>query len=584
VLKGSRPWTILLLFIFLMAVVFILVIRIPGGAHAAGTCNVTPGTGAYPTINSATTDAACALVNVPAGTFVEQVTITHSLELAGAGQGKTIIKHPPPSSSTKQDQGADYVVLFLYSDVNMHDITVDGGGYSCIAAGTCAAGMLYALEFSAGEQNVHDVTCQDVGSPAINHDGSCVGLNTNETYIKQDQRITLQYNTYKTFTFTALRARDDGLGWGSYVNIYLTDSIITASGAGQYGIYNLPHQSQIYNNTFSGFVSGNAAGTLVQNLTGGIAIFTGHDSHESIETQNLLNNTFSNNTVALLFKGSGDISYSSGNTFTNNGIAIAMDGNLNGTKNGQGNTVIQTFQGNTISGTTKNTPVADSGTAILICDDNLDVFTHNTINNAAANGVQVCGSSSGNQFVSDTIHSDALDVSDQSTGGQTDGTANIYQGDTCSTSSPADLCAIAAAPPPTPTAAPKQPTPTAAPKQPTPTNVPRRPTSTAAPGQPTSTAAPGQPTSTAAPGQPTSTASTTVQPTETGAPPTSLALSSGGANNIPPGSGQGTTQQNADLSGLIPWIIALLVIIAGGTATMVVIRTRQKAHLNSEQT
>ena len=58
-------------------------------AHAATGCNV-PST-AYPTIQAAVNDAACATINVAAGTYYENVSISRDVTLRGAGQDKTIV-------------------------------------------------------------------------------------------------------------------------------------------------------------------------------------------------------------------------------------------------------------------------------------------------------------------------------------------------------------------------------------------------------------------------------------------------------------------------------------------------------------
>jgi uncharacterized repeat protein (TIGR01451 family) len=54
-------------------------------------CTVTAGSGTYPTIQAAIDDLSCDPINVPAGTYPENVVITRSLTLQGAGKTSTVI-------------------------------------------------------------------------------------------------------------------------------------------------------------------------------------------------------------------------------------------------------------------------------------------------------------------------------------------------------------------------------------------------------------------------------------------------------------------------------------------------------------
>src|SRR6185312_1620829 len=94
--------------------------------RAAGACAVTPGSGAYPTINAATTDANCASVTVPAGTFAEQITINHALTLTGAGTGNTVITYPP---SPVQIGDTATVVTIAAGGTTVSGLTVSGQNY-----------------------------------------------------------------------------------------------------------------------------------------------------------------------------------------------------------------------------------------------------------------------------------------------------------------------------------------------------------------------------------------------------------------------------------------------------------------------
>ena len=94
--------------------------------RAADACAVTPGTGAYPTINTATTDANCASVTVPAGTFAEQITINHALTLTGAGTGKR--DYLPPARLKEPA-----TLVRSHGGTTVSGLTVSGQNYQCTA-------------------------------------------------------------------------------------------------------------------------------------------------------------------------------------------------------------------------------------------------------------------------------------------------------------------------------------------------------------------------------------------------------------------------------------------------------------------
>src|SRR5258708_531479 len=86
-----------------------------GAAVGGPLCNVPTD---YPTIQGAVSDPGCTTVNVAAGTYNEQVTITHSLTLNGANQGV----------DARGSRGAESVITNACGPVVLQadNVTIDG--------------------------------------------------------------------------------------------------------------------------------------------------------------------------------------------------------------------------------------------------------------------------------------------------------------------------------------------------------------------------------------------------------------------------------------------------------------------------
>lgn len=107
------------------------------GSYPTGTPTAKPVTNAnsglgYCTIQAAIDDATAGdVISVAAGTYVENVVVNKSVELAGAGAGSTIVvpavSNPNPCTGSSMCGGlASNVILVEASDVKIHDLTVDG--------------------------------------------------------------------------------------------------------------------------------------------------------------------------------------------------------------------------------------------------------------------------------------------------------------------------------------------------------------------------------------------------------------------------------------------------------------------------
>jgi hypothetical protein len=110
----------------------------PGGddAQCDGTANVDYSAGVAPACAVQTIQRGIDLapegrtVNIAAGTYVENLVVNKSLEIAGAGQASTIvipaITGANPCSGASLCPGASNLILVEANDVVIHDLTVDG--------------------------------------------------------------------------------------------------------------------------------------------------------------------------------------------------------------------------------------------------------------------------------------------------------------------------------------------------------------------------------------------------------------------------------------------------------------------------
>jgi hypothetical protein len=377
--------------------------------RAADACAVTPGSGAYPTINAATTDVNCASVTVPAGTFAEQITINHSLTLTGAGTGKTVVTYPSSPVST----GSTFTLVTIGAGgTTISGLTVNGQNYQCPAS--CIGFLI----------NQGGVTINGVSAVNI------IGAIASSANSSNGQRVTVQ-NSYFGGTVTA----------GPFgAPFYFQSNTVVGNGSSlQTGLLGGTYVS---GNTFKHFHSSSCTG-CVPGASQGSAIATGAGT--------IANNTFLDSDTGILVEQAENTVTISGNTFSGVGTAIVLA--LNQTK--------QVVQNNHISNVVRGGgwPYYP-GVAIAVCGERGDTIKGNTISGAAVYGIAMFAYQSAGCFNSgpgsypttnnsvsgNTVSgSGSADLYDSTHGSGLAGTANLYSGNTCKVGQPTGLCPSTAA-------------------------------------------------------------------------------------------------------------------------------------------
>jgi len=105
----------------LPAAALVLLIALTGSLARASTCSV-PGT--YPSLGEAVADPTCSSITLSATSLTEQVTITRSLTLQGAGVGASTLR--------------GRILVENAGTVALDDFTIDTGG--CFASGLEVSG------------------------------------------------------------------------------------------------------------------------------------------------------------------------------------------------------------------------------------------------------------------------------------------------------------------------------------------------------------------------------------------------------------------------------------------------------------
>jgi copper-binding protein NosD len=403
-------------------------------AHAAGACSV--GAGAHLTINSATTDAACTSVTVPAGTFSEQVIINHPLTLTGSGAGSTILKYPVTITTPALNGQSDFVVLAQSAGVTISSFTVDGANFNCNtpqATNVCGgATFMYGVILGAGGITVDHVTIQHVGAaggPSANGTtgvGIGGGASNGATVLIQNSTVQGIIGPAMQTGFTGTPVR------------FLGNHVIGASNSG--GADGVFAGDVVAGNTFENFHMTGTPPNFAAGAIADTALVVGGGAQ-------VTNNTFTNTDNAIVVSDSQSADTISGNTFTHTQTAIAAAGNYQAP---------QTISDNTINDTYVGGWGEAPGTAIALCRDEDDSVTGNTITGSAQYGIHVysqhepgCLSpapgsipTSRNTISRNSISgSGVADIRDSTSGGAgTSGTANSYAENTCAASDPPGLC------------------------------------------------------------------------------------------------------------------------------------------------
>jgi nitrous oxidase accessory protein NosD len=159
-----------LIIVLLLLVMSGFLVRTGLQARAAQTTLAVPSV-AYPTIQSAI-DAASSgeIISIAPGTYTEQLVISKSLTITGAGGGKTIIKAPPTlslvSGTTAANPRRAIVVVNGGASVAvaMSNLEIKGPGNSSCESLTYGLLVIGGATLSLKDSEVHDIGDQPLGS------------------------------------------------------------------------------------------------------------------------------------------------------------------------------------------------------------------------------------------------------------------------------------------------------------------------------------------------------------------------------------------------------------------------------------
>ena len=233
------------------------------------------------------------LINVGAGTFEEQLNIAKGIEIAGAGVGSTTVLSPVTLTDFFTSSAENYPIVHVHDTdgVNIHDLTVDGGG-----RGNANYRFLGVSFFMAGGtvQNCDIVNVMDTPFSGAQHGNALYAWNDAGTA-----------HTVNAIGVSASAYQKGGLVFnGSLGTVNLTDCV--ATGAGQTTV-----------TAQNGIQIGYGTGGTVVNCNSSGHIYTGGGWASA----------------GALFYLSGDVDVSGGSVFQDNSPGVyaqEMGGSITG--------------------------------------------------------------------------------------------------------------------------------------------------------------------------------------------------------------------------------------------------------------
>lgn len=266
----------------------------------AAACAVTPGSGTYPTIQAAINDSNCDPINIPAGSFAENLNIARSLTLQGAGKTSTIIN----------GSGANRVVTINGAGlvVYINDLRITGGNATSAASNPGFGGGILV----AGGATLHAENLQidDNAASTGSSSGFGGGLAVRDGSAYMTSTMILLNVAKGGGTATTHQGQGGGLyaagnlGAGRAI-LSLVDSQVTtntaynvastARGAGG-GLYvGESPNTQVYlsGNTWQGNIARSSAANTGDGEGGAVAIVT----LNATASATLANDTFTGNTA-----------------------------------------------------------------------------------------------------------------------------------------------------------------------------------------------------------------------------------------------------------------------------------------------
>lgn len=269
------------------------------------------------------------VINVAAGTYVEQITIDKSLTLAGAGELATIIQAPPadrPGSVTEGGNIHDYIVAAFPSsgiiDVKVEGFTIDANGENK-SSGTDRFVGLFFRDVDGTSAGLFSCTIKDFATTEYESWG---------VLVYGDANLTIYDNDVSGFTRDGIGAiGDDGAGVDP--DVIISDNTVTGSAIPLNGIY--------VGRGATGTISGNTVKDLTRSSPwAAVGILVYQSDGITVGSGNTVENCWDG--IVLL---RSDGSTVSGNTLTDN---IAFHIGLDESDNNQ-------ISGNTITGTVAGT-------------------------------------------------------------------------------------------------------------------------------------------------------------------------------------------------------------------------------------
>ena len=246
----------------------------------------------HPTIQSAVNDVACSTINVAAGTYNEQVTVTRSdVTITGAGAGSTIIQPSTVTANTSSLFSGSPIAAIVLVDgatgITVEDLTVDG---STAAPSGCAPTYV-GIFYRAGSGAISNTHVTNIFNPAMPGCQGFLGIfvQSGNGGPNLNANVVIDGNTVDKYGKNGITANEAGTA------VTITNNTVTGRGpvgsgdAAQNGVQiGFGAHGKVTNNTISdnnytpasfvacGMLAFNAGGSLGQTKT---SIFSGNEQN-----------------------------------------------------------------------------------------------------------------------------------------------------------------------------------------------------------------------------------------------------------------------------------------------------------------
>jgi hypothetical protein len=190
-----------------------------GVALGASTCQVP--SASYATIQSALDDAACTVVDIAAGTYIETLTVSRDVEIHGAGQASTLID--PNSAGTAFTVDGTGLLTVVIQDLRItHAVNTGGLG-----------GGIYNNEALTLRRIIVDTSSADNGGGVYNFIGG--DLTIEDSILTSNSAVETGGNLYTAGSLIlsnseiSLAVAREGLFAALSADVYIENSVISAN-------------------------------------------------------------------------------------------------------------------------------------------------------------------------------------------------------------------------------------------------------------------------------------------------------------------------------------------------------------------